>query len=151
MYKMIAFDFDGTLADSVDFCLEVFEKVFEKLKSLMGDDNAQKFLDATLNGLQSQATEKTITELNIFSPTQKQLKTSDASDTNKLIDTLKEIYTNLRAYFLDVKKANNILEEQLATGTTASKTNKLTKKAYEDYVTEEDVLFKIFRDFEMFR
>ena len=30
MYKVIAFDFDGTLADSVDFCLEVFEKVFEK-------------------------------------------------------------------------------------------------------------------------
>ena len=34
MYKMIAFDFDGTLADSVDFCLEVFEKVFDKY---MGD------------------------------------------------------------------------------------------------------------------
>ena len=30
MYKVIAFDFDGTLADSVDFCLNVFEKVFEK-------------------------------------------------------------------------------------------------------------------------
>ena len=30
MYKLIAFDFDGTLADSVDFCLAVFEKVFEK-------------------------------------------------------------------------------------------------------------------------
>ena len=30
MYKLIAFDFDGTLADSVDFCLNVFEKVFEK-------------------------------------------------------------------------------------------------------------------------
>ena len=30
MYKLIAFDFDGTLADSVDFCLDVFEKVFEK-------------------------------------------------------------------------------------------------------------------------
>lgn len=127
-----------------------FEKVFEKLKSLMGDENAQKFLDATLNGLQSQATEKTITELNIFSPTQKQIKKSDTSDTNKLIDALKEIYTNLRAYFLDVKKANNIIEEQLATGVVASKTNKLNKKAYEDYVTEEDVLFKIFRDFEMF-
>lgn len=127
-----------------------FEKVFAKLQELMGDENAQKFLDATLNGLQSQATEKTITELNIFSPTQKQVKKSDTSDTNKLIDALKEIYTNLRAYFLDVKKANNIIEEQLATGTNASKTNKLTKKAYEDYVTEEDVLFKIFRDFEMF-
>lgn len=110
-----------------------FEKVFEKLKSLMGDDNAQKFLDATLNGLQSQATEKTITELNIFSPTQKQLKTSDTSDTNKLIDTLKEIYTNLRAYFLDVKKANNILEEQLATGATASKKQNVSKKAESSY------------------
>lgn len=127
-----------------------FEKVFAKLQELMGGENAQKFLDATLNGLQSQATEKTITELNIFSPTQKQMKTSDTSDTNSFIDALKEIYTNLRAYFLDVKKANNIIEEQLATGATASKTNKLTKKAYEDYVTEEDVLFKIFRDFEMF-
>jgi len=30
MLKMIAFDFDGTLADSVDFCLLVFMKVFEK-------------------------------------------------------------------------------------------------------------------------
>lgn len=110
-----------------------FEKVFEKLKSLMGDDNAQKFLDATLNGLQSQATEKTITELNIFSPTQKQMKTSDTSDTNKLIDALKEIYTNLRAYFLDVKKANNIIEEQLATGATASKKQNVSKKAESSY------------------
>ena len=106
-----------------------FEKVFEKLKSLMGDENAQKFLEATLNGLQSQATEKTITELNIFSPTQKQLKKSDTSDTNKFIDALKEIYTNLRSYFIDVKKANNIIEEQLATGAAASKTNKMNKKA----------------------
>lgn len=106
-----------------------FEKVFEKLKSLMGDDNAQKFLDATLNGLQSQATEKTITELNIFSPTQKQMKTSDTSDTNKFIDTLKDIYMNLRSYFLDVKKANNIIEEELATGATASKKQVVTKKA----------------------
>ena len=30
MYKLIAFDFDGTLADSVDFCLHVFELVFKK-------------------------------------------------------------------------------------------------------------------------
>ena len=30
MYKLIAFDFDGTLADSVDFCLEVFDIVFKK-------------------------------------------------------------------------------------------------------------------------
>lgn len=30
MYKFIAFDFDGTLADSVDFCLEVFDMVFAK-------------------------------------------------------------------------------------------------------------------------
>ena len=30
MIKLIAFDFDGTLADSVDFCLLVFEKVFAK-------------------------------------------------------------------------------------------------------------------------
>ena len=106
-----------------------FEKVFAKLQELMGDENAQKFLDATLNGLQSQATEKTITELNIFSPTQKQMKTSDTSDTNKFIDTLKEIYTNLRAYFIDVKKANNIIEEQLATGVTASKKQVVSKKA----------------------
>ena len=106
-----------------------FEKVFAKLQELMGGENAQKFLDATLNGLQSQATEKTITELNIFSPTQKQMKTSDTSDTNSFIDALKEIYTNLRAYFLDVKKANNIIEEQLATGATASKKQVVTKKA----------------------
>lgn len=106
-----------------------FEKVFAKLQELMGNDNAQKFLDATLNGLQSQATEKTITELNIFSPTQKQMKKSDTSDTNSFIDALKEIYTNLRSYFIDVKKANNILEEQLATGTTASKKQVVSKKA----------------------
>ena len=30
MYKLVAFDFDGTLADSVDFCLAVYELVFEK-------------------------------------------------------------------------------------------------------------------------
>ena len=30
MIKHIAFDFDGTLADSVEFCLAVFEKVFAK-------------------------------------------------------------------------------------------------------------------------
>lgn len=125
-----------------------FEKVFEKLKSLMGDENAQKFLDATLNGLQSQATEKTITELNIFSPTQKQMKQSDTSDTNKFIDALKEIYVNLRSYFLDVKKANNILEEQLATGATASKKQVVTKKA--EYKAEEDVLFEMMEDFEIF-
>lgn len=106
-----------------------FEKVFAKLQELMGNDNAQKFLDATLNGLQSQATEKTITELNIFSPTQKQMKKSDTSDTNSFIDALKEIYTNLRSYFIDVKKANNILEEQLATGATASKKQVVFKKA----------------------
>lgn len=125
-----------------------FEKVFEKLKSLMGDENAQKFLDATLNGLQSQATEKTITELNIFSPTQKQMKQSDTSDTNKFIDALKEIYVNLRSYFLDVKKANNIIEEQLATGATASKKQVVTKKA--EYKAEEDVLFEMMEDFEIF-
>ena len=34
MIKLVAFDFDGTLADSVDFCLTCFEKVFEKF---MGD------------------------------------------------------------------------------------------------------------------
>ena len=106
-----------------------FEKVFAKLEELMGKDNAQKFLDNTLNGLQSQATEKTITELNIFSPTQKQMKQSDTSDTNKFIDALKEIYVNLRNYYLDVKKANNIIERELATGATASKKQFVTKKA----------------------
>lgn len=30
MLKVIAFDFDGTLADSVDFCLEVFDIVFAR-------------------------------------------------------------------------------------------------------------------------
>ena len=34
MLKCIAFDFDGTLADSVDFCLQVFGHVFQKY---MGD------------------------------------------------------------------------------------------------------------------
>ncbi len=34
MLKVIAFDFDGTLADSVDFCLAVFNKVFAEF---MGD------------------------------------------------------------------------------------------------------------------
>ena len=123
-----------------------FEKVFAKLKELMGDDNAQKFLDNTLNGLQSQATEKVITELNIFSPTQKQLKKSDTSDTNKFIDALKEIYVNLRNYYIDVKKANNILETELATGATASKKQVVTKKAGESdgwVVNEEDAQDKL--------
>lgn len=120
-----------------------FEKVFAKLQELMGDENAQKFLDATLNGLQSQATEKTITELNIFSPTQKQMKTSDTSDTNSFIDALKEIYTNLRSYFIDVKKANNILEEQLATGTTASKKSNVSKKANVDKKAENMVTMEL--------
>ena len=30
MIKLISFDFDGTLADSVDFCLEVFDIIFKK-------------------------------------------------------------------------------------------------------------------------
>ena len=30
MIKMVAFDFDGTLADSVDFCIENFHRVFER-------------------------------------------------------------------------------------------------------------------------
>lgn len=30
MVKLVAFDFDGTLADSVDFCLSVFDSVLEK-------------------------------------------------------------------------------------------------------------------------
>ena len=30
MIKLISFDFDGTLADSVDFCLEVFDILFKK-------------------------------------------------------------------------------------------------------------------------
>ena len=30
MIKHVAFDFDGTLADSVEFCLSVFDRVFEK-------------------------------------------------------------------------------------------------------------------------
>lgn len=30
MIKLISFDFDGTLADSVDFCLKVFDIVFQK-------------------------------------------------------------------------------------------------------------------------
>ena len=34
VYKIIAFDFDGTLVDSVDFCLSVFDLVFAKF---MGD------------------------------------------------------------------------------------------------------------------
>ena len=30
MLKLLVFDFDGTIADSVDFCLYTFEKTFEK-------------------------------------------------------------------------------------------------------------------------
>ena len=30
MIKHVAFDFDGTLADSVEFCLAVFDRVFRK-------------------------------------------------------------------------------------------------------------------------
>lgn len=130
-----------------------FEKVFAKLKELMGNDNAQKFLDNTLNGLQSQATEKVITELNIFSPTQKQQKQSDTSDTNKFIDALKEIYVNLRNYYLDVKKANNIVEEELLAGATAGRKYTLSKKAKmhkkAEYKAEEDVLFEMLQDFEI--
>ena len=37
MLKCIAFDFDGTLADSVDFCLQVFQKVFTKYKNIHED------------------------------------------------------------------------------------------------------------------
>lgn len=116
-----------------------FEKVFAKLEELMGKDNAQKFLENTLNGLQSQATEKTITELNIFSPTQKQMKQSDTSDTNKFIDALKEIYVNLRNYYLDVKKANNIIETELATGATASKKNNVVKTSKHQDLLQQDL------------
>lgn len=35
MIKHVAFDFDGTLADSVEFCLAVFDRVFRKY---MGND-----------------------------------------------------------------------------------------------------------------
>lgn len=39
MIKMIAFDFDGTLADSVEFCLEVYTRVF---RQFMGDSAPSK-------------------------------------------------------------------------------------------------------------
>lgn len=39
MIKHAAFDFDGTLADSVDFCLAVFDKVFSKY---MGDNAPER-------------------------------------------------------------------------------------------------------------
>ncbi|MBE6398587.1 MAG: HAD family hydrolase [Lentisphaerae bacterium] len=39
MIKHVAFDFDGTLADSVDFCLYVFDAVFKKY---MGDQAPER-------------------------------------------------------------------------------------------------------------
>ena len=46
MIKLIAFDFDGTLADSVDFCIAVFHKVFAKYlgdKAPTSEEIYQKF------------------------------------------------------------------------------------------------------------
>lgn len=110
-----------------------FEKVFAKLEELMGKDNAQKFLQATENGLKSQSVEKAVKELVFFEPTKKQQKTSDTHDDkgaiDKLISALKDIYTNLRNYYIETAKANQIVEQQLLPATTAKKNSGMSKKA----------------------
>lgn len=49
MIKHIAFDFDGTLADSVDFCLAVFDKVFEKYMGKNAPEREQVYLNFGMN------------------------------------------------------------------------------------------------------
>ena len=43
MIRHIAFDFDGTLADSVDFCLAVFDKVFGKYMGSKAPDREEVY------------------------------------------------------------------------------------------------------------
>lgn len=49
MIKHIAFDFDGTLADSVEFCLAVFDKVFEKYMGKNAPDREAIYANFGMN------------------------------------------------------------------------------------------------------
>lgn len=113
---------------------EKIAKLMEYIDKELGKGRAEQYLKNAENGLQSQATEKAIKELVVFEPT-KQQKTSDTHDEESnidtLIDTMKEVYTNLRNYYLSMVKTNNVIEEQLlpTVGATASKKQVVTKKA----------------------
>ena len=43
MIKLIAFDFDGTLADSVDFCLDVYDRVFAEFMKENAPDREEVY------------------------------------------------------------------------------------------------------------
>lgn len=49
MYKLIAFDFDGTLADSVEFCLAVYKQVFEKFMGENAPSREEVFQNFGMN------------------------------------------------------------------------------------------------------
>ena len=49
MLKVIAFDFDGTLADSVDFCLAVFNKVFSEFMGENAPDEEAVYQNFGMN------------------------------------------------------------------------------------------------------
>ena len=49
MLKLVAFDFDGTLADSVDFCLAVYLSVFQKFMGENAPDREQIYQTFGMN------------------------------------------------------------------------------------------------------
>ena len=49
MIKHVAFDFDGTLADSVEFCLAVFDKVFAKYMGEKAPDREAIYANFGMN------------------------------------------------------------------------------------------------------
>ena len=49
MLKLVAFDFDGTLADSVDFCLAVYLSVFQKFMGEKAPDREQIYQTFGMN------------------------------------------------------------------------------------------------------
>jgi len=49
VYKIIAFDFDGTLVDSVDFCLSVFDLVFAKFMGKNAPDREDVYQNFGMN------------------------------------------------------------------------------------------------------
>lgn len=113
---------------------EIIAKLMDYIDKELGKGRAEQYLQNAKNGLQSQATEKAIKELIVFEPT-KQQKTSDTHDEESsidtLLDTMKDVYTNLRNYYLSMVKVNNVIEDELlpTVGVAASKTNKMNKKA----------------------
>ena len=127
------------------------EKLIEFINKEIGHGKAEQYLKNAENGLQSQATEKAIKELVVFEPT-KQQKTSATNDEESSIDTLlntmKDVYANLRNYYLSMVKTNNVIEDELLPAVSASKKSNFSKKA--EYKAEEDVLFEMMEDFEIF-